>query len=254
MNGLLINLVGAWAMETLPTLDIPDLSGGGNPIVDLSGSVWSNVSGKNGNAVDQGGDTGNQAGVAHPHPFHFLSSFTLNFWINRNAAEYSDGFTDSIHGVWDDTTGKNWYCIWNATADVFQLGVSQNGTSEVGFVQTPSGFPAADTWHMVTCGYDQDASTTFMQFNSGARATNSVSGALFGGGTRPLGTMNFIFSGQRACTGAHDEIGLWNRALTMDDVTNLYASGSGLFFSSFDSGSAGDTGADYNYYYRSRVI
>lgn len=250
-NGLLNELVASWGMETLPHLTIPDLSVNGNDLGALAGSAWVNIGGKNGNAVDQGGDTGNQCGIAHPHPFHFASSFTLNFWINRNAAEYTDGFTDAIHGVWDDGTAKNWYCIWNATADRFQLGVSQNGTSEVGFVQSPAGFPAADTWHMVTCGYDEDAGNTFMQLNGGTRSTNSVTGALFGGGTRPLGIMNFIFSGQRACTGGHDEISIWERALTLDDVENLYDGGAGLFFAGFDTGGdVENVGAGLPYYYR----
>ncbi len=241
-NGLLVGLNGYWEQEVTPVTNIPNLAtgGAGEPIVNLAGTSWSNVTGKRLLSVSQGTDLGNRAGIASPSDMNVTSDFTLRYWIKRATGEWSDGSTDPIYGVWNDTTGKSWYTIWNPGPNVFQCGVSQDGTGEDATAQAEvsgGGDPADGVFQHVVCGYDS-TSGPFVQVNGGTRNNvlgQSLTGAIFSSSV-DFGVMQLIFSGQRNCTGQHDEVAFWDRALSSDDAIVDYNSGGGLFFADFDAG------------------
>ena len=255
-NGLLTGLRGYWACETQPDDTIVDETGNGNDIVALNGTVWSNPPGKNNLCVDQGTDVGNRAGIAAPSAFHYGAndSFTVAHWISRTTGEWTDGSSDPFVAVYDNVSGANqrsWMLFWNPGPNQFQFLISSDGTlGNESSVAVVTGDPAGDTFVHIVAGHDADADEIWIQYEGGTRQTQSHSGGAFASSTADFSFMWARFSTQRVGPGNYDELGIWDRSLSEEDVSNLYSGGAGLFFNSFDSGT--DDAADYNFWWRDR--
>lgn len=145
---------------------------------------------------------------------HTTANWTFSVWINWTG-------TSSLHAILaehypDGTTdGRFWLAIQNSTNKV---SVNINGDNRVQSVNTVS----RNVWHHIVISRDiADNYTIYLDGvfeNSGKYAKAiSVLNTRFGledhNGYQFLGTM--------------DEIGIWTRALTQSEVTELYNSGSG---------------------------
>ncbi|MEI8206799.1 MAG: LamG-like jellyroll fold domain-containing protein, partial [Kiritimatiellales bacterium] len=97
------------------------------------------------------------------------------------------------------------------------------------------GTPVVNTWYMLTLTVDRSTDTIKMYHNGGAfSGSASISG--FGSLDGPFGTyFGAVVSGGSSNIVTSfmtmDEISIWNKALTTDDITALYNSGSGLALS-----------------------
>ncbi len=257
-NGLLIDLETYYKMETIPTTPIPDESGNGNDLGALAGTVWSNVSGKKDLSLSQGTDTGNRAGIPKASsPFHFGDvSFTTNFWVAGPTATWTAPDVDIHMGVWDDVgqDDRSWVCYWAPADPHFVISVSSDGTAgtQTNMGLGPHAVPPDNTFVMVTVGYDADTNVIFGQFNNGTRVTLAHSGGMYAASLADFTFANANAFGTQPRMGAYnyDEVGIWKRALSTSDVSNLFG---GLFFDDFDSGEAGAEEDSRYYHYRRRA-
>ena len=250
-NLLLDGLDAYWRCDTVPritatqSLGTKDYSRHDKHVVNLSGIAFSTSTGgvDGGVFVNQGTDVANRRGLPNgSRSRHFKygnQSFSGNLWLNRAAAEWSDGASDPWMAVWDDVSAANeraWMGFWNASADVHQFNIDPDGTGASGaFVQTPSGLPSADVWHMFSFGYDAELGHIWAQFDAGTRNTTAHTTGAYAASTADFSQMWARFSSQRVSPGGMDEVSLHGRVLDSDDIDTMYASGSGLLLDDWDA-------------------
>lgn len=153
---------------------------------------------------------------------------TLSFWYYKaNSGSYI-----SV-GKWDTGTSLNheWGVRFNANKLEFY--VSNNGTS-AGAVASSADL-ANSAWYHVVCYHDATANEIGLIINDGTPVTTSYSGGIRDG-TQPfeIGGSNTYYSSLYTI----DEVGVWRRVLTSEEITQLYNSGSGLSYDSFGGGSS----------------
>lgn len=153
---------------------------------------------------------------------------SFSFWINFPTALSSNTYW-ALFGQQDQTT-DTYYEIWlrndagthKIVANRIKLGVSNN---EVTYNVTLS----TDTWHHAVLTYDGTTlkgyiNTTHMgDLNTSGNGTgNNPDG--FAIGRTVYTSTDFTYDGKL------DEMGVWSRALTTDEIAELYNSGAGLTY------------------------
>jgi len=159
-------------------------------------------------------------------------STSINLWFYQlgsgsgNQPQYSTiacGQSDS-----SENGGYWWACI-SGTAAYITLNVSGgfaiNGTR----YQLDSGVAIpVNAWTMVTITYDR--STMRIYVNGVLRNSIAASGNIVpygGGGLGPLRLGREQFAGDNDFNGYEDEPSVWNRALTANEISDLYNAGAG---------------------------
>lgn len=165
---------------------------GVNDVIQLPSLAWATVLGGNaGSFTIAGWFKQNSPGGANQSIFGFSPA---NFIFLRT------GSTNSLNAVYGDAGGTT---IVNSSVSVFTL----------------------DTWTHVA--FVKTGSTSLEIF------VNGVSKGTSAGGGTVSGTTNAFIGGLTATTqvmdGFLDEIAVWDRALTVGEIGNLYASGTGLY-------------------------
>jgi len=215
---LLDGLVAYWKMEEATAADRLDATGNGNTLEDSSGI--NTVAGKIGNAGLFGGSNFLEISD-RPAITPGMGSFSIALWVKFGA-----NWTQGVFNKWSSGAGNKEYCLYYGLVP-FQLNfiVTNNGGSDN---QLDNGYTVAtDQWHFVVCVYDHDAGLIKMSVDGNAFVTKAHTGGIWDGSS-PL-----YFGrdqGGGFMTGALDEIGYWNRALTMDEVTTLHNNPNGITY------------------------
>lgn len=144
------------------------------------------------------------------------SGFTIAGWVNvgsgtiENIVSKAGGTSTNEYGLYADNGSNLLHCYY-----------SSSGSGGTDFAVAMS----MGTWQFFTLVFD-GSSQLKLSVNAGTPVTSSVSSIYNGTGAFLIG-QNPIFSGY-PMQGKIDEVGVWNRALTSTEITNLYNSGSGL--------------------------
>lgn len=140
--------------------------------------------------------------------------FTVSLWVKSPTLAGSRG----LFGQYYDVVGERFYATFRATAAFIQIG----GTSLI-----YSNTFLVDTWYYLT--FTRDSSNLVRIYvdgdlkNSGTLSSNVDQQNLTIGAYRE-GATNVFWRGNI------DGFGIWSRALTADEITNLHNSGNGLAF------------------------
>jgi len=145
----------------------------------------------------------------------FSNSASLSVWIKLTNATPSDG---SRTGFMDFDNGSNSHYTW--TNGGFYCALFRSGGRYDNIASHASIDRAA--WHLVTVVSDPTEGYKIYQNDQQIFSTTQPG---FGLANWRLGTQNGAW-----LDGMIDEAGLWNRALTATDVSDLYNSGAGLNF------------------------
>jgi hypothetical protein len=212
---LLDNLVAYWKLDETsgPRID----SAGSNNLAD-NGSVGS-ATGKVGNAADFDGT--NYLSTPNNATFSPTSHFTVTAWVRPETTPSGD---QGIAGVWQNSIGGRQWLLYLGNGDP-ALFVSVNGSSN-----TAVFYPitlAASTWYFFAAGYD--GSNIFISVNAGTLSTTSFVGPIWDSST-DLFYISTYDNATKFFTGRIDEIGLWHRALTPEEIAILYNGGAGTTF------------------------
>ena len=114
---------------------------------------------------------------------------------------------------------------------------SSNATSYT----DPSVYTAGSNWYHIVGVYDSStpSMTIYLNGSDGSATQNSADASSI------ANTANPFYLGANGTTnefdGIIDEVGIWSRQLTSDEVTELYNSGDGLDYDSFGGGGGGDS-------------
>lgn len=130
-----------------------------------------------------------------------------------------------VLGKWDWGTGTDHsYVIRTAAGGVIRFLASPDGSASTTVSSSTTLSP--DTWYHVVCYHDPTANTIGIIVNDGTPDTNSHSTGIADG------THAFEMGGSNAtyCPVRIDEVGLWGKVLSSQEVTDLYNSGSGYSY------------------------
>jgi len=176
------------------------------------------------------GTNGNQGLYIPSGEFPILTTFTITAWVKLNYNENNNNYT-LIASSWDGPSTYNSGTGWN-----FEL-VLYNGSLE-GYVGI-----GGNTWQKVTANtqvnfYDEqwhfcvfqcsDGNYIQVKVDNGNWTSLAISGSLAGASSRPFQVGQNISQGVYNANCDIDMLGVWDRILTDDEISELYDNGQGL--------------------------
>jgi hypothetical protein len=159
-------------------------------------------------------------------------SFTISVWIYSDIDYNTGGDYKSILAKYYTPTDDRSYALVVRETDKLRLRISEDGdlTNEV----VSSESLVKETWYHVVAVFDA-GNEMRLYINNGSPVSESTSLNSIHSSSEPLyigqvtrNTGNYLFDG------IIDEIGVWNRVLTEEEISLLYNSGSGLSYNNFD--------------------
>ena len=204
----------------------------------ISGATYSQT-GKIGNALsfDGSNDYGTLgSSLSQWNFFHGTGDWSINFWINYDEFVAEDRFFSNMDST--ETRGINFAVGWSGNPDG-QIGLSiksDNGfMTNNGGINFPSDISGTGTWVMITLVADySDTTNTYTVYLNGV-AGSSVARAVAGSTGDSEYSLKLASRGNyadRFFDGLFDEMTIWQRVLTADEITSLYDSNSGKAISS----------------------
>jgi len=208
-----------------------------NNATDAHGSINGTVygatltsSGVNGSAYNYDGSNdytnlGNPTALDNLH----TGDWSISIWINP----------DVISSL-KDVAGKNgggggfYHYIGNSTGDISFT----SGYTTTNSIATSGNVVSSGEWNHIV-GVFTVSNKTWSIYHNGSEVSYSAQtggSGNFRGGTSD----NFVFgaydavSGSRNYDGIIDEVAIWTKAVTSDEVSEIYNSGSGLFYDDWD--------------------
>lgn len=177
-----------------------------------AGKISNAVTTSSGNRLDNAGTV---------HGFAGKISITVSFWFRATSPgtgeqrlfNFSAGGTANLHVRLLNTTGAISITLRDNAGTAKQVSLSA---------------PVAATWYHVLFTYIQnDALTGYLNGVAGtpAAAANSPVNA---GVSSPTTTVGANAGGASAFAGAIDQLAIWERALSADEISSLYNSGAGV--------------------------
>lgn len=185
------------------------------------------VAGKNGFCFDFENTESDYIDADVIAPSLYDTDYSISFWIKFESFSGSDDVVGFSVGLIRYDSGAN--------PNVLEF------RSYADNVAVASGALATSTWyHFVMV----KTATEVLAYQNGALLNStadigyiSSGGDLFKIGSKNDGSQNYT-------DGLYDEFAVWTKALTADEVSELWNSGTGLFFddNDFDGGDSGDSG------------
>jgi hypothetical protein len=158
-------------------------------------------------------------------------SISFNMWVKVGVQPTTSGDAQFQHFIVqgsNNTRTMNLIRYFNdAGTYKIQFERGKNNVGGEGYVHTQT--LTLDTWFMLT--YTYDGTTVRAYVNNSLVGSGSASGS--GTGTNTfiqglrLGRHALISGGAYLTQGQIDEVGVWSKALTTDEITSLYNSGNG---------------------------
>jgi hypothetical protein len=149
---------------------------------------------------------------------------TVAAWVKPDVVNQ----TQQIAGLWDGSTSTDQYRIGSLSTGEYFVQVRDNsGTTAL---TTIAGSAVSGAWRLVFGWYDATAQTINLQvFDGSTNPTSSLSfTATLNVPSSPL--FNVAKGGAVYYDGLIDELGSWQRVLTLTERTQLWNSGSGLTY------------------------
>lgn len=136
--------------------------------------------------------------------------FTVAGWLNMSSLAENAYL---IMGVRDITDSITWAILYDAPLQRFTFSIDNTAP----FITAPI-VPATDTWYFISASYNAATKEISMRVNNGAPNTETTTG------TPPIGT-GVLLGG--AGSARIDEVGIWTKVLTDEEITTLYNNGAG---------------------------
>ena len=214
-SSLLTSLVSYWDFNETRGVRVDKL--GVNSLANVSVDPGY-TSGKLGNALT----VGNVRVLSHSGLQFGAGSFTIAGWVKFTALSGTVGVVTKSNASGD----RQFELQWNSGISRLRFGISSTSTATLVALADATNFGALSTgtWYFVCCWYDATAGQIGIQVN--ATTPNTAAHTLGSyAGTQAL--VFGAFSESLQMSGYLDEWGLWSRALTSTERSELYNSGNG---------------------------
>jgi len=154
------------------------------------------------------------------------SAFTVSHWI------YPTSVTglQNLSAKWDYQTQGSYTALLNGTQILFYIA---NAINDAGNNGVFGGTAVINTWQHIVCVFDGsltgNTNRAKIYYNGSALSLSSIgtipATTTNGSATVKIGKMGGTVT--RFFNGSIDEVGIWNKALSSDEVKDLYLNGSG---------------------------
>lgn len=223
------NLISYWKLE--------EASGnradahGSNTLTDVN--TVTQAAGKVGNAAQFTASNSEYLSItdAAQTGLDISGDFTINFWA------YWDSLWSTMHGIVDKwATGDKAYQMFTRDTgnDVMTLQLSSDGTTTDATIDLDTGgTEGTGVYKMYTITYDASTGTAELFINGSSVDTTA------GGPASIYNSGQAFHIGEAAgvyTDGRLDEFSIHSRILTNDEITEIYNSGNGLSYDSWDAG------------------
>ena len=171
------------------------------------------------------------AGPSYVEGLRFKDSdFTVAFWSKLGDKTN----TQNPISTWDNNA-KQYTTSWDKDLRRYRLKLSSDGVSEtdVYFAKHPV---ETGVWHHLVATYDASENKTTVIMDGAVSTTGShVGGTHDNNAAFLIGATGFPGGIGQYSYGDIDEVGVWRRILTDDEITILYGGGTGVAYNNFDS-------------------
>lgn len=215
---LTTNLVAYWKFDENTGTSAADATGNGNTGTLVGSPSW--VAGKINSAVSYNGTSQyTQTGSGSSYAGLFPSAISMCAWVSYpNFSNYQRTLTletnSTDYNVWLQANKTSATVQFGAGGSSYKTGTTALSTNTWYFICGVTDYTQAGT-HIYVNGVDDGGTFTGTPSYNATNAYLDV-GALLSTGTRYYGAATI------------DEVGVWSRALTSTEVTQLYNSGAGL--------------------------
>lgn len=215
------SIIGYWKFDETSGSDLLDSSGNG--FTGNLGLASRTSSGK----INYGLDFNGTSGEAYiPYSSSLVptgNTFTISFWIKFDVIP-AGSYNFLINFSHGDTPYWQWMVYLSSANPTYMIFGVHNTSGTRYIASTNTGQFSIDTWYHIVCVCPGTSSGLLIYRNGSNIATTSetLSGSLL----QPDGDLMFGSDGYML-NGQLDEFGFWERALSSDDITYLYNSGSG---------------------------
>jgi hypothetical protein len=159
--------------------------------------------------------------------------FTIAFWVKFESLPASE--QDLVSKFETSSSGREYRVIYNNATSRLTFQVAADGGSVASATANNFGAPTTGVWYFVVAWHDATADTINISVNDGtANSTAHSTGVKGGASPLRLGAIGRA-SLASYLDGMLDQVGIWKRALTSLERTELYNSGSGLAYSAMSA-------------------
>lgn len=231
VNSLLVDLEGHWTMDEV-TNRLDDVNGntaspGTNPnqVAGLLGNAAENPSANNKNLVI----------TQDPALVFDDESLTISAWVRKYTASDTSGM---IFGLWE--ANPSYALEYNNSPDAMQFELSPDGTYPSRVALASSVTMTNNVWYHVVAGLDAENElmtirvTPSTDSSPAAEETQAHTTGVYGSSGDDI--RMFLLPGVGEFPGRIDEVAVWRRVLTEEDINTLFNSGSPLPYSQWQDG------------------
>lgn len=212
-------LISYWELEE--TSGTRYDSHGSNDLVD-GNTVGYTTSGKLGNAADFASTSSEY--FETPSDIGSTNAFSISLWVNPDRVNVNESLFHKCDTTSSDTSGAEFRLLM-LSAGTFQWSIGNGTLYKIN--RTISHGMSAGTWYHIVMTWDGTDATLYKNNSVLDSVTDAFtrhqSSEPLQIGRRERGAANDLYY-----DGQLDEIGFWDKELTSSEVSDLYASGSGL--------------------------
>lgn len=158
-------------------------------------------------------------------------SFSIAFWAKTTLGVTGSG--ESFAAWYDFGSLRAWLILYLGSADQILFDVSANGSDTPSThycratASTVYGTHDPNRWLFIVCTYDDSTGAAAIDIDNGRVTASASKNASTGVYQSSLNLPVGKDAGGRDIQGVIDELGMWSRVLSSDEITYLYNSGTG---------------------------
>jgi len=202
------NLLSYWKFDTDPNDSV-----GSNDGTVTSATLTTGDGGKVDECYNYGGlSTGKYIVFGDPVIDTTSTDWSVNIWGNMEDDSGDNFFISNA----DSDFNNGFMMYWRSTRTVIKVDNSN---------MIPTHTFNEGTWYMHTLTFNQSSNLISYYIDGTFKQSATLTP---GTATQDLVVGTMHPSNNRVCSGLYDELGVWDKILTTDEITDLYNSGSGL--------------------------
>jgi hypothetical protein len=203
--------IGWWKFDAGSGTTAADSSVNGNTGTLVNGPTW--VTGRVGSFAVNFDGVNDYVDAGGSSVFNLTSAYTWSMWVKSPSAPSSAGGPVFVDG----TTSDSWGFNWNHPNSAFRQAASQR-LSDGSYVSAKlTSTLSANTWYLITATWNGSTLTVYL--NGSPQASASAPSVKTFSGSFRIGN-----NGTSFFTGTIDEVRVYNRALSAQEVATLAAS------------------------------
>jgi flagellin-like protein len=219
------SLVGYWKFDEGTGTTAADSSGNGNDGVIQGSTQW--ASGRYGSALSFPGlnTTGSKVNVSDNNLLDTDYSFTIEAFINASSCWDSGGKSPTIVGKWWTSPTDGDYILWIPGCALKLTVAWHNASNQFESDDIQGGIINRGVWTHVAATFDNGNATLYINGTKIANRIMKVNHTELDEYPNDDVYIGALWTGYYAFNGTIDEVRIYNRALSADEIWNHYVHG-----------------------------